>query len=146
MNLITKKLKMSQVFDSDANVVPVTVLKIVEPKLKKEQLDALLGQTVEIRGTSKGKGFAGVMKRWGFSGHPATHGHFGSQRKPGSIGAQGEGRVMPGKKMPGRMGGKKVYVAGLTVVAVDNDRIKISGPVPGHKGGIVEVVVPNLKT
>ncbi|MFH1896493.1 MAG: 50S ribosomal protein L3 [bacterium] len=140
MIIETKKQKMSQVFNENGYVVPVTLLK-PKDSLSEEELQKLVGQGVEIRGVSKGKGFTGVMKRWGFSGHPATHGHFAVQRKPGSIGAQGEGRVMPGKKMPGRAGGKKVFIKGLKVVGVENSVIVVSGPVPGHIGGVVELFV-----
>jgi len=142
MKIATKKQKMSQVFDENGFVTPVTLLK---PKnsLREEELQKLVGRKVAIRGISKGKGFTGVMKRWGFSGHPATHGHFSVQRKGGSIGVQGEGRVMPGKKMPGRAGGKKIYIRGLRVVGIENGAIVVSGPVPGHKGGKVELTINN---
>ena len=140
MKFKTKKIKMSQIFDKNGNVIPVTLLK-PQKILKEEKLSNLVGQIVEIRGVSKGKGFTGVMKRWGFSGHPATHGHSSVQRKGGSIGVQGEGRVMPGKKMPGRSGGKKICIKGLKVLKVENGDFYVSGPVPGHKGGVVEISI-----
>jgi large subunit ribosomal protein L3 len=93
-----------------------------------------IGDVVAVTGVSKGKGFAGGVKRWGFAGGPRTHGQSDRPRSPGSIG-QGTtpGRVRKGKKMAGRMGGKKVEVTGLKVVDVNSELgvIKVSGPVPG---------------
>ncbi len=99
------------------------------------------GNTITVTGTSKGKGFAGVVKRYNFSGLPATHGHSGL-RIPGSIG-QGTtpGRVWKGKKMPGRMGGDTITVLGLTIVAIDSEKgeILISGSVPGSLGSLLVI-------
>lgn len=136
---------MSRIFNDEGKVTPVTLLKPREA-LAEDQVVSLLGQAVVVRGKSKGKGFTGVMKRWGFSGHPATHGHFAVRRHPGSIGAQGEGRVMPSKKMAGRGGGKKIYIEGLKIVKIDNGLLYLSGPVPGHKGGVVELTVVDVVT
>lgn len=99
------------------------------------------GDRILVTGISKGKGFAGVMKRWGFSGGPATHGQSDRKRAPGSIGTQGVARVLPGKKMPGRMGGAKVAVSGLTVINVDPkaNLLIVKGAVPGPKGGLVVI-------
>src|SRR5690554_2450991 len=81
------------------------------------------GQKVDVVGTSKGKGFAGVMKRHNFAGVSASHGAHRNHRKPGSIGASATpGRVFRGKKMAGRMGGDQVSVRGLTVHAVDAEK------------------------
>ena len=126
---------MSQVFDEGDKVVPVTLVKVEEwsEKLKPEA-------SVIITGTSKGKGFAGVMKRWGFHGGPATHGQSDRARAPGSIGGGTDpGRVFLGKKMPGRMGGKRTTVKGLKVVEADKDKkiVKISGAVPGARNSKV---------
>ena len=100
------------------------------------------GDLVAVTGTSKGKGFAGVIKRWGFAGGPATHGQSDRQRAPGSIG-QGTtpGRVHKGKKMPGRMGGERVTVKNLRVISVDPraNEITLSGPIPGVPGGLVMI-------
>lgn len=99
------------------------------------------GDKVSITGISKGKGFAGVMKRWGFAGGPATHGQSDRKRAPGSIGAQGVARVLPGKKMPGRMGAKKVTVTGLTVVDVNPQKnlLVIKGAIPGPRHGLLMI-------
>ena len=98
------------------------------------------GDVVKVTGWSKGKGFTGVVKRWGFKGGPRTHGQSNRERSPGSIG-QGTtpGRVHKGKKMPGRAGGAKVTVSGLTVVSIDetNHLLLIKGLVPGSRNGFL---------
>jgi large subunit ribosomal protein L3 len=100
------------------------------------------GQSVDVVGTTKGKGFAGVMKRHGFHGVGASHGAHRNHRKPGSIGACATpGRVFKGVRMAGRMGGVRQTTQGLTVHAVDAEKglILIKGAVPGPKGGLVFV-------
>ncbi len=99
-----------------------------------------VGELVDVTGTSKGKGFAGVVKRHGFRGGPKTHGQSDRLRAPGSIGAcKTPGRVFKGKRMPGRMGGDRVTVQGLKVVMVDPERnlIAVRGAVPGAKNGLL---------
>jgi large subunit ribosomal protein L3 len=101
-----------------------------------------VGQTIDVVGTTKGKGFAGVMKRHGFHGVGASHGAHRNHRKPGSIGACATpGRVFKGMRMAGRMGGVRQTTQGLTVHAVDAEHglILIKGAVPGPKGGLVFV-------
>ncbi len=96
------------------------------------------GQMVDVSGTSKGKGFAGVVKRWNFSTQDATHGNSLSHRAPGSIGQnQTPGRVFKGKKMAGHMGAERVTVQNLEVVRVDAERnlLLVKGAVPGANGG-----------
>ncbi len=100
---------------------------------------------VDVEGTSKGKGFAGVMKRWGFSGGPASHGAHGWHRRPGSIGASSwPSRVFKGKKMPGRKGGEKVTVKRLEIVEIDEEKglLLVKGAVPGHRGSYVFIKNP----
>ena len=100
------------------------------------------GQVVDVTGTSLGKGFAGVMKRHGFSGHRASHGAHRTHRTPGSIGACATpGRVFKGLKMAGRMGGDQITTQNLTVHAVDAEKglILIKGAIPGPQGGLVVV-------
>jgi large subunit ribosomal protein L3 len=100
------------------------------------------GQVVDVTGTSKGKGFAGVMKRHGFRGLGAGHGVERKHRSPGSVGGCATpGRVFKGLRMAGRMGNVRVTVAGLTVHAVDAERglLLIKGAVPGVDGGLVFV-------
>jgi large subunit ribosomal protein L3 len=98
------------------------------------------GQKVDAQGVSKGKGFAGTIKRWNFAGQDATHGNSISHRVPGSIGqCQTPGRVFKGKKMSGHMGNKKVTAQNLEVVRVDLEKnlILVKGAVPGPTGGNV---------
>ena len=101
------------------------------------------GDTVAVSGTSKGKGFQGVVKRHNFRGvNDATHGQHNRQRAPGSIGqASDPSRVFKGTRMAGRTGGDRVTVKNLRVVRVfpDNNLILVKGAVPGHKNGIVEI-------
>jgi len=100
------------------------------------------GQLVDVVGTSKGKGFAGVMKRHNFKGVSASHGSHRNHRKPGSIGASSTpSRVFKGMRMAGRMGGERVTVLNLTVHAVDAEKglLLVKGAVPGPKGGVVLV-------
>jgi large subunit ribosomal protein L3 len=121
------KIKEVSVDSSDAPVVgdAIAVDAVFKP-----------GDLVQVTGTSKGKGFAGVVKRHNFSGGPKTHGQSDRHRAPGSIG-QGTtpGRVYKGKRMAGRMGSDTVTVKNLTVVDVDlkTGRLFVSGLVPGHK-------------
>jgi large subunit ribosomal protein L3 len=100
------------------------------------------GQLIDVVGTSKGKGFAGAMKRHNFSGVGASHGAHRNHRKPGSIGgAATPGRVFKGQRMPGRMGGERVTVQNLTVQAIDAEKglILVKGAVPGARGRLVFV-------
>lgn len=105
----------------------------------------VVGDTVRVSGLTKGKGFAGVVKRHGFHGGPRSHGQSHSEREPGSIGGSGGragGRVAKGMKMAGRMGGDRVTVTNLKVLAVDAaaGEIVVSGAVPGRRGTLLEVV------
>ncbi|WP_396657414.1 50S ribosomal protein L3 [Microbacterium sp.] len=100
------------------------------------------GQLVDVVGTSKGKGTAGVMKRHNFKGVSASHGAHRNHRKPGSIGASATpSRVFKGMRMAGRMGGERVTVLNLTVHAVDAEKglLLVKGAVPGARGRIVYV-------
>jgi len=99
------------------------------------------GQMVRVTGVSKGKGYAGTIKRHNFSRGPVSHGSH-NVRAPGSIGASADpARVFKGMKMPGRMGGKRATQKGLEIFRIDADRnlLMIRGAVPGPKSGIVEV-------
>lgn len=105
------------------------------------------GQTVDVRGTSIGKGFAGGVKRHNFRMQDATHGNSISHRAPGSIGqCQTPGRVFKGKRMAGHMGDEKVTTQNLKIVGIDKTRnlLLIKGSIPGAKGGDV-VVTPAIK-
>ena len=100
-----------------------------------------VGQTVKVSGISKGKGFQGGIKRHGFHRGPVTHGSH-NVRAPGSIGASATpSRVLPGRKMPGQMGNKRVTQKGLEIVQIDPERnlLIVRGGVPGPRNSVVEV-------
>mgnify|MGYP001818695342 FL=1 len=100
------------------------------------------GDRVDVTGTSRGKGFAGVMKRHNFSGQGASHGNQKNHRTPGSVGACSfPGRVFKGQRMPGHMGNQQVTTLNLEVVSADAERnlLLIKGSVPGPNGGVVSV-------
>lgn len=112
----------------------------VGQELTAELLEA--GEKVDVTAVSKGKGFAGVMKRHNFSGQKASHGAHRIHRAPGAIGACATpSRVFKGTRMAGRMGAQKVTTQNLTVVEADPDRelLLVRGSVPGPKGGVVVV-------
>ena len=101
-----------------------------------------VGQKVDITGISKGKGFAGVMKRHNFSGQKASHGVHKVHRAGGSIGnASYPGHVFKGQKMPGRMGNQKTTIQSVTIVGLDEEQnfLLVNGSVPGNNGNIVQV-------
>ncbi len=200
--IVGSKLGMTQIWDEDRNVVPVTVLQVervrvvsvktlerdgyqalqvtfgqkkaskmtkpvagqfasadVEPgpRLVELRLDdvsdysvgqelgvdiLIEGGLIDVTAVSKGKGFAGVMKRHGFAGQRASHGAHKVHRAPGAIGACATpSRVFKGQRMPGRTGGEKVTTLNLEVVRTDRERnlLLIKGAVPGPKGGLVLV-------
>ena len=198
--IIGKKIGMTQIFDADGKVIPVTVIEAgpcnviqrkttetdgyeavqlgfgevkekhvnkaikghfaksgvaVKKVLKEFRLDEITlnvgdevkadvfseGECVDVTGISKGKGYAGTVKRWGTHRGPMTHGS-GYHRGPGSMGAcSSPSRVFKGKKLAGHLGCEKVTVQNLDVVKVDMDRnlILVKGAIPGPKGGIVTI-------
>ena len=118
---------------------------VVGTEISVEQFEA--GQIVDVTGQSKGKGFAGAVKRWNFRMQDATHGNSLSHRAPGSIGnCQTPGRVFKGKKMAGHMGAERVTVQGLEVVRIDQEKglILVKGSVPGANGTDV-IIKPAAK-
>ena len=132
---------------------------IKEFRLDESQLDGLElgkefdvnifeeGQLVDVSGISKGKGFAGTVKRWNFATQDATHGNSLAHRKPGSIGqCQTPGRVWKGKKMAGHMGNVKKTVQNLRVVKIDeeNSLLLVQGAIPGFNGSSV-IIKPAVK-
>lgn len=128
---------MTQVWKEE-EVVPVTILK-VDDKSSFDHLEE--GEVVDVSGISKGKGFQGSIKRHGFAKGPKTHGQKHTLRATGSVGDVDPQRVMPGKKMPGRMGNERVTVKNLEVVEIheDDSQVYIKGAVPGHSGSEVEI-------
>src|SRR3990170_1908970 len=155
--LLGTKLGMTQVWDENNKLIPVTVVQAdsnVITQLRNAEADEYelgqelsvevfeAGQKIDVIGTTKGKGFAGVMKRHGFHGVGASHGAHRNHRKPGSIGGCATpGRVFKGMRMAGRMGHVRQTVQNLTVHAVDAEKglILLKGAVPGPKGGIVVI-------
>ena len=165
--IVGKKLGMTQLFDANGNVVPVTVIEagpcvisqkktaendgyeavqigygdLKASKVNKPQADVFAeGDSVDVRGTSKGKGYAGTIKRWNFGRLKETHGTGPVHRHGGSLGAcSTPSRVFKGKKMAGHLCNERVTVQNLSVVKVDAEKniIAVKGAVPGPKGGIV---------
>ena len=100
------------------------------------------GEKVDIIGTSKGRGFAGVMKRWNFGGGPRTHGQSDRARAPGSIGGgTTPGKVYKGLKMAGHMGNRRITVKGLEIVEIDSERnlLLVKGGIPGATNSLVQI-------
>ena len=99
------------------------------------------GDLVSVSGISKGKGFQGGVKRWGFSGRPASHGTKHEERTLGSVGASTPSRVIKGKKMPGRTGGERVTIKNLEIVKVEPEKnlLYIKGALPGSRGTLLEI-------
>jgi large subunit ribosomal protein L3 len=191
--IIAKKIEMTQLFNADGTVVPVTLVtagecdvlqiktkdkdgyeaikigfeKLPEKKIKKsgtpfrhlkefrgvdinsfkvgDKISASLfepGDIIKVSGISKGKGFQGGVKRWGFSGKlSSTHGNKHEHRTIGSVGSATPPRVLLGRRMPGRMGSDRISVKNLEVIKVDskNNMIAIKGAVPGRRGTILEI-------
>ena len=133
------------------NVPPLRYLKefrVVAPEdfTEGQQILADLfaaGDKVNVTGTSKGRGFAGVVKRYGFKGGRQTHGSM-FHRKPASGGATDAARVLPGARRPGHMGAEQVTIKGLTIVRADAEKnlLVVKGAVPGPNGGMVVVTMP----
>lgn len=140
----TRKGRMSQYFNEDSVQIPFTELVVSADKGGSEVLKSVkVGSLIKLFGYSKGKGFAGVMKRWGFHGGPKTHGQSDRSRSPGSIGTQGQGRVIPGRKMPGRAGNKKVTFY-TRFLGFDSEKglVKVKGGVPGSRNSYIIISLP----
>ncbi|MDQ5981686.1 MAG: large subunit ribosomal protein [Patescibacteria group bacterium] len=136
------KLEMSQMFDDNAKVIPYTAISLNE--LTDEQKSFLKDLTsntrIKLEGISKGKGFAGTMKRWGFHGGPATHGQKKKSRSPGSIGAQGDGHVLKGKKMAGHMGNVRISLQTYYIsYDAEKNLAKVKGGIPGARNSKVKI-------
>ena len=143
---------MTQIFSETGEVFPVTVVTPVEAKkgqtLSTDSQGLTLesfveGEIVTVSGTSKGKGFQGVVKRHGFKGDSRSHGRKHSERTAGSIGGGGRagGRVIKGMRMAGRMGGERVTIKNLKIIKVlpETREIFIGGAIPGRRGSVVEI-------
>lgn len=132
--VLGKKLGMTQMFDEKGNIIPLTLIETDISQFKE-------GVLVKISGVSKGKGFQGAVKRWGFAGRGQTHGVKHEHRTLGSVGSRFPQRVIKGKKMPGRMGFERVTIRNLKVIKVDteNNLIAVKGAVPGPRGSKLEI-------
>jgi large subunit ribosomal protein L3 len=156
--IVGEKVGMTQVWDEQHRLVPVTVLRVVPARVVQVKtsdrdgysaynvgdsigVDVLAaGDMIDVTAVSKGKGFAGGMKRHNFKGMGASHGNHKHHRAPGSIGACATpSRVFKGTKMAGRMGGEQVTTLNLQVVEADAERelLLVKGNVPGPRGGLV---------
>lgn len=135
INSNIKNLKEFRIIDNKNNLEIGDIVKV--DSFEK-------GDSVHVVGTSKGKGFQGVVKRHGFHGSKKTHGNKDQERMPGSIGATGPAHVFKGMRMGGRMGGDRVTVTNLEVIDVDikNNEIFIKGALPGATNGLVLIYGP----
>ena len=132
-----KKLKMSQIF-KDGKVIAVTPIKVADVSVFTE------GQLVKVTGTTRGLGFQGAVKRWGFHGGPKSHGQKHRLRAPGSIGTTAPQRVLKGRKMAGHTGARQKTIKNLKVVALDKENtiLMLKGAVPGYKNN--KILISNL--
>jgi len=138
--LTGKKINMTQLFLDSGKVVPVTKV-LVDSGCQELLTDELMGKAVAVWGFSKGRGFAGGMKRYGFKGGPATRGQSTFPRQAGSIGSQTPGRVRKGKQMAGHYGNKRITVKGLRIVGLHKEtrELMVSGPIPGARNSKVNL-------
>ena len=135
--LLGTKMKMTSVF-KDGRMLGVTPIKLSE---KSDIGEVKEGVLVRVSGVTKGHGFQGVVKRHGFHGGPATHGQKNRLRAPGSIGSTAPQRVVPGRRMAGRMGMERVTQKNIKLVSVDMEKkiLMINGAIPGTIGRAVEL-------
>lgn len=137
MTITGTKRKMTQIFQGE-NAIGVTPVLVGANENLGEFKSGVL---VKVSGTSKGKGFAGVVKRHGFGGGPKTHGQKNRLRAPGSIGNTTPQRVLPGRRMAGRMGGVTKTIKNLEIASIDEGArlIFLKGAVPGVTGAKVKI-------
>jgi len=130
-----KPFRYLREFRGDIDITKYKVGQQIDVSIFKE------GDKVFVSGISKGKGFAGVVKRWGFHGKDTTHGTKHETRTPGSVGGRTPSRVVKGRKMAGRAGGERITIKNLKVVKVnvENNLIALQGAVPGRKGTLLEI-------
>ncbi len=132
---------MTQIFADNGEALPVTLVQLTD---EADLANMVEGDSITVSGTSKGKGFQGVVKRHGFHGGPRSHGQKHSEREPGSIGGSGGragGRVAKNMRMAGRMGGDRVTVKNLRVVKIlpETKEVFIVGAIPGRRGAKIEI-------
>ncbi len=151
---ITKQMKghLKKIMNKNSEIKETDINFQYLREFKNEKNDYEIGQKldisifqehekVKISGISKGKGFQGGVKRWGFHGRNATHGVKHEQRTIGSVGCSYPERVIKGKKMPGRMGAKRITTKNLEIVKIDkeNNLLAVKGAVPGARGTLLEI-------
>ena len=146
MTLEGKKIGMSQMFNSSAKLIPYTSVKV--EKLEESEVEFIKSLTenskLKIEGLSKGRGYTGVMKRWNFHGGIGSHGQKNKHRAPGSIGTQGQGHVVKGKKMGGHYGDEKVSLISYFIgYDMDNSVINVKGGIPGARNSKVKIYFEN---
>jgi large subunit ribosomal protein L3 len=135
------KFDASQVEEEGKKGVQVGEAKLFVGEEVKPETVFKVGELVTVTGTTKGKGFQGVVRRHSFKGGPKTHGQSDRLRAPGSMGqSTTPGRVYKGKRMAGHMGLETVTVKNLQIIKIDEQGLWIKGVVPGHKHGVLEVV------
>ncbi len=136
--MIGKKMKMTQIWKSDKSV-PVTAVRMDEGVPVDDLKE---GDVVKVSGTSRGRGFQGVVKRHGFRGGPRSHGQKDRLRAPGSIGPTAPQRTIKGRRMAGHMGNVRVTVRNLEIVGIKKEEriLFIKGAMPGFTGGKIEIV------
>ena len=132
---IKKPFRYLREFRGDIDILKYKKGEEINVSLFKE------GEKVKISGISKGKGFQGVVKRWGFAGMSTSHGVKHHTRTLGSVGSAFPQRVIKGKKMPGRMGNKRITVKNLEIIKIDkeNNLMAVKGAVPGRRGTLLEI-------
>jgi 50S ribosomal protein uL3 len=130
------KQEMSQIFSETG--LMITVTKVL---CSTDLTEDLANKDIAVTGTSKGKGWAGAMKKWGFHGEQATRGQSTKPRSAGAVGGQTPGRVLKGKKMAGRMGNDTVTIKGLKIVGlnIEKKELLVSGPVPGSRNSALNI-------
>ena len=148
MEIAKKPFKSAVGHAKKANLIPSKVVREIRVSEITEELSVgtelkadvfSVGDDVQVTGTSKGKGFAGTIKRHNFHRQRKSHGGKGNTRQPGSIGSQYPQRIFAGKRMAGRMGGDQVTVTGLKIALVDTELnvIAVTGAVPGPRNSVV---------
>lgn len=138
---IAIKKKMAQVWDGET-VIPVTVLEFTKNAKEAEGIDSFkAGDIVHVSGISRGKGFQGVVKRYGFHGGPKSHGQKDRLRAPGSLGPTAPQRVIKGRKMAGHTGAERVTVKNMKIARIvpEESIIMVKGAVPGMRGTKIEI-------
>ena len=137
--LFGEKLKMTSVF-KDGRAYGVTPVKLSDTA---DMSGLKAGATVKVSGISKGKGFAGGVKRWNFKGGPATHGQKNRHRAPGSIGNTTPQRVLPGRHMAGHLGMERITYKNIKLIDIDSEKkiVLLNGGVPGPVGRKMEIFI-----